>query len=169
MIQRSPHTWKKKRYMKTWETGKININLIPVSQSCWHFFPKDFIPWRKADLNSVTDFSTSGRGTRFAQWISLQLLLRTLTSRLFDPNLGMDQSINLSSTILRTNGGPGKHEEYAKVKRTPTVKVSIAFVHLLSNSVLDRGRFELLLFSFYLHNSVLLLTIWESFTSVVRC
>ena len=63
----------------------------------------------------------------------------------------MDQSTNLTSMILRTNQGPGKHEEHVKIKKIPTVKVSTAFVHLQSNSVPDRGRLELLLFSSYLH------------------
>lgn len=65
----------------------------------------------------------------------------------------MDQSTNLTSRILRTKQGPGKYEEYVKMKKktNPTLKVSIPFVHLQSDSVPGRGRLELLLFYFYLH------------------
>lgn len=37
------------------------------------------------------------------------------------------------------------------MKKKNTVKMSIAFVYLQSDSVPERGRLELLLFSFYLH------------------
>lgn len=66
------------------------------------------------------------------------------------PNLGTDQSTNLTSMTLRTNQGSGKHGEHVKMKKAPHGK-STAFVHLQSDSVPDRGRLELLLFSFYLH------------------
>lgn len=66
------------------------------------------------------------------------------------PNLGTDQSTNLTSMTLRTNQDFGKRGEHVKMKKAPRSK-SIAFVHLQSDSVPDRGRLELLLFSFCLH------------------
>lgn len=52
--------------------------------------------------------------------------------------------------IFRTNQCSGKYDEYVKMKKK-TVKMSIAFVHLQSDSVPERGGLELLLFSFSLH------------------
>lgn len=50
-------------------------------------------------------------------WLMEVTVLTQNTSRLLDPNLGMDQSTNLTSRIIRTNQGPGKYEEYVKMKK----------------------------------------------------
>lgn len=53
--------------------------------------------------------------------------------------------------IFRTKQGPGKHEEYMKIKKTFPSKIEYCFFTSSRDSVPDRRRLEKLLLSFYLH------------------
>lgn len=71
--------------------------------------------------------------------------------------------------IFRTKQGPGKHEEYVKTKKPSILKVNIAFVHLQGIQFQIEEDLRSYSFLFTYMNSVLLLTISQSFMPAVRC
>lgn len=71
--------------------------------------------------------------------------------------------------ILRTKQGPGKHEEYVKMKKPSTLKVNIVFVHLQGIWFQLKEDLRTYSFLFTYMSSVPLLTISQSFMPAVRC